>query len=312
MRNQFIELLKEICHEHGIQIHFFSGDWIATLETARGTRACIYGYNFSINNAASSQICQDKNATSLILRSRGVASVQHELFLNPNEPLVSGLIAASGSVSKILEFASKFKYRVVLKPVCGTGGNGVTRANNCKEVERAILCLFPKFHAIVVSPFIDIRREIRVVVLYQQVRLVYEKNRPCIVGDGESSVSVLISKQLTSRVTSLNPPVDLDLGRIPLRGEQVAVEWRHNLGHGATPVLITDPDQSICDLAIEAVNALKMRFCSVDIIETDNGEFIVLEVNSGVMMDSFISSQDSRYRDIARSIYTDAILSSLE
>jgi len=312
MRNQFIELLKEICIERELTLSLFSGDWIAAIKSSTGTGSCIYGYNFSLNSSASAQICQDKNATSLILESTGIPTVRHELFLNPSDILVNVLIKGCGSVSRILDFASQCGYHVVLKPVCGTGGNGVMRATNCKEVEQAVLNLFQKYHALVVSPYLQIKREIRLVILNQQVRLVYEKKRPYVIGDGSSSISLLISKQLGSRGSSLGFPVDLDLARIPQKDEVVEVEWRHNLGHGATPVIITNPDKCFCGLAIGAANALNMRFCSVDVIETEAGEYLVLEVNSGVMMDSFISSPDSRSRDIAKSIYTDAIISSLE
>ena len=312
MRNQFIELLKEICIEHGISLRLFSGDWIAIYQSGSSKQSCIYGYNFALNNGASAQICQDKNATSLVLESAGVPTVRHELFLNPSDTLVSSLIPAGGSVSRILEVASQSDYNVVLKPVCGTGGNGVIRAYNCKDVERAVLSLFQKHHALVISPFVEIRREIRVVVLNQRIRLVYEKKRPSVVGDGISPLSMLITEQLGPRSASLSIPADLDLDRIPKSDEEIVVEWRHNLGHGATPVLIANPNQCICDLAIAAVNALNMRFCSVDIIESHTGELRVLEVNSGVMMDTFISSPDSEFRHLAKSIYTDAIISSLE
>ncbi len=238
--------------------------------------------------------------------------MKHELFLNPTDPLVERFISPSGSMSRIIEFASEFKFRVVLKPVCGTGGNGVTRATNCKEVEAAAMLLFQKYHGIVVCPLLNISREIRVVVLDEQVRLVYEKKRCSVIGDGVSPVSQLILQQKDGKLSSFSRTLDYCASYIPKKGEEVPLEWRHNLGHGATPVLITDPDERLCELAIAAVKVLGIRFCSVDIIETDDGKLSVLEVNSGVMMDTLLSFTDSRYRKIAKSIYTDAILSSLE
>ena len=311
MRAVFIDLLKEICEEKGFDLFLYSGDWIAIVKNSSSSSSTIYGYNFSVNDAASAQVCQDKNATSAILESAGVPVVKHELFLNPTDALVERLIPVTGSLSRIIAFASEFNFRVVLKPVCGTGGNGVMRANNCKEVEASAMLLFQKYHGIVVCPFLYILREIRVVVLNGQVRLVYEKKRRSVIGDGVSPVSALILQQNEASLKSVSRHVDGCSSYIPQEGEEVPIEWRHNLGHGATPVLIADPDQRICDLAISTVNALGIRFCSVDIIETEAGHSSVLEVNAGVMMDSFLSSADSRYRSLAKSIYTDAILSSL-
>ena len=311
MRNQFIELLKEICTENGISLRLFSGDWIAKLGDPRGRLSFVYGYNFSLNSAAAAHACQDKNATFLILNSAGIPAVHHELFLNPGDTLVSPIIPSGGSMSRIMQYSSTFDFNVVLKPVCGTGGNGVVRARTCKEVEGALLALFQKYHGLVVSPFVTIKREIRVLVLNGHVRLVYEKKRPSVIGDGQSSLAVLVALQMGPRFNPLQLPSDLDMSSVPLKGEEIPIEWRHNLGHGASPVLIPEPDERLCDLAVRTAAALGVRFCSVDIVEGDNQTYSVLEVNSGVMMDSFIASSDTTFRAIAKSIYTDAILSSL-
>jgi glutathione synthase/RimK-type ligase-like ATP-grasp enzyme len=198
----------------------------------------------------------------------------------------------------------------VLKPIRGTGGNGVYRATNCKEVESSILDLFQKDYGLVVSPYINIAREIRVVVLNSEIRLIYEKKRPSVTGDGKSTVIELAVSSSKSVARSMSPT---ELARIPSIGEQVPIEWRHNLGHGAEPIIMTDDLRmpEIHDMALRACLAVGIRFCSVDIIEDEkDGKLMVLEINAGVMMDSFITAGDTQ-RNIAKSIYTDAIISSL-
>jgi len=57
-------------------------------------------------------------------------------------------------------------------------------------------------------------------------------------------------------------------------------------------------------MASEAFHALNLRFASIDIIEA-NGEFKVLEINSGIMMEYFSETSEENYK-LAKGIYTEA------
>ncbi len=90
-------------------------------------------------------------------------------------------------------------------------------------------------------------------------------------------------------------------------GEKYNIGWKSNLGKGAFPKILRDSDKkaSLMKLAIDATRALSIQFASVDIIETDSG-LMVLEVNSGIMMERFIQAADENY-NIAKEIYKHAI-----
>ncbi len=64
-------------------------------------------------------------------------------------------------------------------------------------------------------------------------------------------------------------------------------DWRHNLDLGARPVLLPPgaAHDACVALAIRAAQAIGIRFASVDIVRVD-GEWRVLEINSGVMMET--------------------------
>ena len=83
--------------------------------------------------------------------------------------------------------------------------------------------------------------------------------------------------------------------------------WRHNLGLGAEPIITEDDEvcSKLSELATEASNAVNGKFVSVDIIEVD-GNYMVLEINSGVMMEHFASKTAENYK-IAEKIYGDAV-----
>ena len=83
--------------------------------------------------------------------------------------------------------------------------------------------------------------------------------------------------------------------------------WRHNLGLGAEPIIVEDAELSLklSKLALDATSVVNGKFVSVDIVDVA-GNLMVLEINSGVMMEHFASKSFENYK-IAEEIYTDAI-----
>jgi glutathione synthase/RimK-type ligase-like ATP-grasp enzyme len=59
-------------------------------------------------------------------------------------------------------------------------------------------------------------------------------------------------------------------------------------------------------LALLASKSIKIKFASIDIVQDDNDNFMVLEINAGVMMEKF-SKQNDKFYGIAENIYTKAI-----
>ena len=59
-------------------------------------------------------------------------------------------------------------------------------------------------------------------------------------------------------------------------------------------------------LAKQVCRETNLKFASVDIIETTNGDLLVLEANSGVMIDKYVSLNPEEYI-IAKEIYACAI-----
>lgn len=88
-------------------------------------------------------------------------------------------------------------------------------------------------------------------------------------------------------------------------------EWRHNLSLGAVPEMVTDRGLlgELGGLALAAVNALGVRFVSVDIAATPEGHQ-VMEVNAGVMMNQF-RTFSAENEALVRHIYGDALTQSM-
>lgn len=75
--------------------------------------------------------------------------------------------------------------------------------------------------------------------------------------------------------------------------------WKFNLQQGARAQEIpADKCVRVLNLAKQAVKVSGLRFCSVDIIETVNDEFMVLEINSGVMTENYLKQHPEDYQKI--------------
>ena len=144
------------------------------------------------------------------------------------------------------------------------------------------------------------------------------------MGDGTSSVQQLAAQVLAetcpNKVGALaqalaeGPLSSTEKAkRVPAKGEMVALQWKHNLGHGAVPEVLSETHhqrRDLVDLASRAVEAIGMKFCSVDIVSTADGGYRVMEVNCGVMMDSAIELCPNGH-EMATAIYEEAIETAL-
>lgn len=158
-------LIPEIADELGVTCHSFSSNWVHQL-SVRDVRAEIFGYKFGINGAAAAAIASDKVATSDILNHAKIPAIEHVLLHN-----YQGQIKSYGKVEGT----------VVAKPLSGSGGWGVQKFANQASAEQAIG--ESERFAWAISPYREITREIRIIMLDGEILLAYEKTQP-VVRDG--------------------------------------------------------------------------------------------------------------------------------
>ena len=85
------------------------------------------------------------------------------------------------------------------------------------------------------------------------------------------------------------------------------ISWKFNLQQGSKSEDIpAEKLPKVTTLAKQTSEAIGLRFGSVDIIETEAGDFMVMEVNSGVMVSKFLKQHPDRYPEI-RAMFRDAI-----
>lgn len=160
-----VQMVREICDERNIKLHTFSDNWLMELKKSDQT-ARIFGYKFSLNDSAASSIAQDKVAAYQLLDYYKVSAVPHYLIRT--------------KANETNWKARHWPNGMVIKPLTGTSGHAVRRFENTQDAEEWIA--EQGIEAWAVAPYFDIAREIRVIMLDQNVLLTYEK-QPAIIDD---------------------------------------------------------------------------------------------------------------------------------
>ena len=301
----FVQIIREICLEKNINFKLLSYNYIIELEKDNKVRHLIAN-RFDLNNEACGNIACDKYATFCVLDSQNVPACKHIMLFNPNTR--KEYIPENGNYAIINELFSK-NDKIVVKPNDGCKGLDVYLCNNYKEAELAINKIFKNSDSLSISPFYKAKTEYRTFYLDGEIKLVYAKEKPYVIGDGQSSLIELIKKEdFTYNTVFKQNLTFIEKDYVPAKGEKVEISWKFNLSGGAKPRIITKEDanyETICSLAKKAGKAMNAKFVTIDILETEN-DFLVLEINSGVTGDKFIKYTEDGY-NIIKTIYAEAI-----
>ena len=230
--------LERYAAARGLRLSVTSLGWIATLSSS-AKRHHVFGYDLGLNSSSALRIANDKAATATLLQDAGLAAVPHRLFVHPE---LFPYVDVEGNWGDMLKAFHDFGEEVVVKDNEGTGGRHVYRATSLADLETAVTRTFEKCRALTLSPLRSITRETRVVMLDNIVFFAYAKERPWVKGDGRRTIRSLIDECVSAGTLAFTDDawaaLDCDLAHVPHSGEVVSLQWRHNLGMGATPELL--------------------------------------------------------------------------
>lgn len=277
MRRVFTCTLLDIAASRGDEARTLSDGWILRF-LRRGQVRHAWGFNLELNSSAAHLLATDKSGASESMIAAGVACVPHEVFLHPR---LGEYAPQEGHWDRARAAFDRWQRRVVVKDNTGTGGVGVYRAETARALEAAFLRLFQRVHAVSISPFIEIDSEVRFIWLDEECLLAFEKRRPTLTGDGVRTVAEL------ARMNGFEPDADAggNQNEVLPAGATTLISWRHNLGQGAKAVSLDARAHPAFELSRRALVALNLRFASIDVVQS-GGSWMVLEANSGVMLES--------------------------
>lgn len=226
----------------------------------------ITGYKFDLNSQSSSLSIDDKYAMYEILKNKNIPVITHHLMYSQSNNEPYAKDYKDKSLAH--KYFKKYHSNIVIKNNTGTCGHDVYHITDEKEIDITL-------------------------------DKIYKKVRPIIYGDGIHTISYLLKEFNSNYQYKI-----LDDYILP-KDKEYMYTWLHNLSNGTKINLEVPNKEYLINFAKEVANILNIKFGSIDIINTPSG-YLVLECNSGVMMNNLIN-QLPNGKAIAKDIYKEAI-----
>lgn len=293
MLNNVQKIICVICDEKKINCKLVSKDWIFVLQKNNKVRFVV-GYKFPLNNQCTGKICDDKFAMYDVLKEFNIPIVEHFIVFN------------NYNREKITEYCKNYNFNMVIKNNVGTCGNDMFHVENENDLFEKLDELLSKNCSVSLNPYYDIKTEYRIIILDNNAELVYGKKKPIVIGNGKKTIYELLCEFNPNYFISNDKAKNLT--KILDKGEIFEYNWQFNLSKGAMPFLIKDQSKTnmLVERAKQITEILGVAFASVDLVELYDGSILLLEVNSGVMMDN-ISKNFPNGKQIAKRIYSKVI-----
>lgn len=232
----------------------------------------------------------DKELTKSLLRAAGV-------------PVPGG--GTVRDVEAAIKLAQETGFPVVLKPLDGNHGRGVTtNIRNEDDVRRAFPLAQEHSPDVIVESFYS-GRDFRVLLVDGKVVAVAERQPAQVIGDGRKTVAELIADVnadprrgngheecltkiiVDAHVEATLARAGLTMASVPSLGQQVMLRDTANLSTGGTAIDRTDHIHPANISAMErAARAIGLDICGIDVVATDIGRPLggsnggVVEVNA--------------------------------
>ena len=299
--NDFKQLMEEICQELDIKLEIISNGWIFVLEKDGVTRFTT-GTCFDNNTHAIGNFFDDKYGTYALLKNMDIPVIEHQIAYNSDNN--NDYAIGCNTRKYVYDFFDNNQNNIVLKANRGFGGKEVYHITKKEDIDKALDSLFQKSYSISMCPFYYIKNEYRLFVLDGNVELVYKKIKPVVVGDGHSTILELLKKLNNHFFTDDMNNLDVVLKN----GENFEYNWQFNLSGGAVMSLDIEKKKKakLLDLAKMITDKIDIGFATIDVVELETDDFLVMEINSGVGMAHFRQLAQNG-REISKELYKKAI-----
>jgi cyanophycin synthetase len=258
------------------------------------------------------ELAGDKAAAKVLLEDAGL-------------PVPSG--RAVRSLDEAMAAARQLRWPVVVKPLNGNHGRGVTTGVTNTETLKAAFT-----EAVRTSRSVIVERELpgndhRILVVNREVVAAAERIPARVTGDGQHSVAALIDAvnsdprrgdghenvltriAVDSAVRAMLESQGFDLGSIPRHNQVVRLRGTANLSTGGTAIDRTDaihPDNA--EIAIQAAAIIGLDVAGIDMLTPDISQSVretgggIVEVNAAPGLRMHLQPSEGTPRDVARPI----------
>jgi len=273
---------------HGCELSLHpDGGFAGQIRLPDGSMRYFVRSSYDINTAGAWHIARDKALTRHFLQIMGYPIIPGRAFLAGH---------ADRGWDAAVAYAAEIGYPLMVKINSGSGGRGVERVDDDRELEATLRRAFALDNVVVVERYVAALRDYRVLVLDGNVLLAYERRPASLVGDGTSTVDELIDRLLPGKSLPTET-IERTLSRegrsrtaIPRRGEVVRLLDVANLEFGGTAFDVSDSlGPELRRLAAGASRDMGLRLCGVDLLAGNAAsvDAYIVEINGSPTIHNF-------------------------
>ncbi len=266
-----------------------------------------FRYNtLDLNPVGSSDIAKDKDYANFFMEQMGYPIVpKSKTFFSA--AWARAIHAEDRGIDGAYAYAAEIGFPVVVKPNSGSQGAGVAFVATKRELYAALRRIFKKDRVALIQKPVK-GKDYRLVVLDDSVISAYERIPLSVVGDGVSSIEILLAKkqeafvreQRDTRIDFKDPRMSIKLSRahrtwasVPQDGERVYLLDNANLSSGGDAIDVlpqVHPEFLAC--AVRLTRDMGLRLCGVDLIVDGDisnppQSFWILEINAAPGLDHY-------------------------
>lgn len=300
-------IIKQIALENDLSYEVLSCDLVIKLTKGNKIRY-INGYKFGLNSHSLGLILDDKYATYELLNSLGISVCKHHILFRPTNH--NSYAKNYNSFDYCYDLFLKYNKNVILKVNNGTCGDGVYHITTKKELKKVYNHLLKYNFSISLCPYYDIKNEYRVILLNNEIKIMYGKINPVVIGNGKDKlIDLLKDFNINYFGYKANLKKNINYNKVLKKDEKFIYDFKYNLSKGS--IITEDIDKEtksiISKMAKDVSKKINLGFGSIDIIKTNDDKYYVLEINSGVMIENYIKLTSDGLKK-AKKVYEEAVL----
>lgn len=300
-------IIKQIALENDLSYEVLSCDLVIKLTKGNKIRY-INGYKFGLNSHSLGLILDDKYATYELLNSLGISVCKHHILFRPTNH--NSYAKNYNSFDYCYDLFLKYNKNVILKVNNGTCGDGVYHITTKKELKKIYNHLLKYNFSISLCPYYDIKNEYRVILLNNEIKIMYGKINPVVIGNGKDKlIDLLKDFNINYFGYKTNLKKNINYNKVLKKDEKFIYNFKYNLSKGS--IITEDIDKEtksiISKMAKDVGKKINLGFGSIDIIKTNDDKYYVLEINSGVMIENYIKLTSDGFKK-AKKVYEEAVL----
>ncbi len=324
--NLVAQLLKKLAPRIGARV-ILEPKWnvVGQIAFKSGCKRYFRYSTLDLNRMGASEIARDKDYAKFFMKKMGYRVIPGKAFCSPSW---ARKIGSTESTAAARVYARKMRYPLIVKPNSKSQGRGVTKVRSPQEFNAAFRAVSAMDNMVIVERYLS-GQDYRIVVLDNKVISAYERIPLSVVGDGTTSIKVLLARKQvefkkTGRDTILKPrdpriaqtlrEKGMTLRSKPAKGERVFLLSNANLSSGGDSVDVTERvHRSIQKLAISLTRDMGLRFCGVDLMLVQpidqplrKNAYWVIEINSAPGLDHYATIGKKQER-IVEDLYTEVL-----